>query len=511
MSGSQVTERYLQDIVPFLQLDECWKKIIVTGLAVDSRRVKAGNCFLGYPGHHSDGRDFLSSALVAGAGSALVEAEGFERHSGVAANASVPVVAIPGLKKHLGHIASEFYGNPSTQLKLLAITGTNGKTSVSQLTAQALDQLGVCCGVVGTLGNGIVGHLEPTLNTTPDVVECNRLLAEMRAAGADAATMEVSSHGLVQGRVDGVTIHSGLITNISRDHLDYHGTMEAYAQAKAQLALHPGLRHLVLNWDDERVAAMVSARQEGTRLWSFSMQNRDDVTVRVLSVHYDKQGIDLTVGYGPQHTSIRSPLIGEFNAANLVACITLLLTLDVDLEQAAAALSTLGPVEGRMQRVEAEASQPMVIIDFAHTPDALEKVLLTLKRHAGGRIWCVFGCGGDRDAGKRPLMAGVVADLADELVITADNPRSETFVGIVADMVKGIPAAVAFQVMEDRTQAVAYAIAHAQANDVVLIAGKGHENYQEIAGNKHPYSDLAAAQAALNAAVAVGAPDGEDR
>lgn len=492
MNGNLEVERYLEDLVPFLQLEENWKKTVVTGLAVDSRKVKAGNCFLAYPGHHSDGREFLSAAVSAGAGSALVEAEGFETQS-----YGVPVIAVPGLKNRLGDIASEFYGNPSAKLKLVAITGTNGKTSVSQLLAQALDYLGQPCGVVGTLGNGLVGKLQSTINTTPDVVDCNRLLAEMHEQGATCVTMETSSHGLVQGRVDGLSIYSALVTNISRDHLDYHGTMEAYAEAKALLVSHPGLEHLVLNWDDERVAAMTASMQKETRLWSFSLQNRDDVAVRTSSVHYGKQGIELVVCHGDSQARLHSELIGEFNGANLVASLTLLLTFGVELAEAVQALSKVKPVLGRMQRVPATIDQPMVIIDFAHTPDALEKALLALKRHAEGRIWCVFGCGGDRDAGKRPLMAEVVAELADELVITADNPRSETFSGIVSDMVKGIPHSVAFQVIEDRADAVAYAISNAAAGDVVLIAGKGHEDYQEIAGRKHPYSDFDAAMSAL--------------
>ncbi len=494
MSGSQQVERHLQDIVPFLQLDNNWKHTIVTGLAVDSRKVQEGNCFLAYPGHQNDGRAYLSAAIAAGAGSALVEAEGFEPQS-----TSVPVVAVSGLKDHLGAIPSEFYGNPSAHMKLLAITGTNGKTSVSQLVAQALDALGQPCGVVGTLGNGMVGQLEATVNTTPDVVDCNRLLAEMKTAGASCVTMETSSHGLVQGRVDGLTIHSALVTNISRDHLDYHGTMEAYTDAKALLVSHPGLRHLVLNWDDERVAAMASSLQSQTQLWSFSLQNRDDATVTARSIHYGNQGIEMVVRYGEQEASLRSELIGEFNGANLLASLTMLLTLDVDLEQAVQALGSVKPVLGRMQRVSSKEQQPMVVIDFAHTPDALEKALLALKRHVEGRMWCVFGCGGNRDAGKRPLMAEVVAELADEVVITADNPRDESFSAIVAGMVKGIPQSIAFQVIEDRTEAVAYAVRNAHPGDIVLIAGKGHEDYQEIRGQKHSYSDLHAARSALTA------------
>ena len=427
----------------------------------------------------------------------MVEAQGFEQQS-CEVPFDVPVISVSGLKDRLGEIASEFYGNPSSDMKLLAITGTNGKTSVSQLVAHALEILGHSCGVIGTLGNGMVGALQSTVNTTPDVVECNRLLADMREQGAQCVTMETSSHGLVQGRVDGLSICLALVTNISRDHLDYHGTMEAYAEAKELLVSHPGLQHVILNWDDERVAAMAVSGSKKTRLWSFSMQNRDDVSVRAEAVHYGKQGIEMVVVHGQSRSTLVSELIGEFNGANLLASLTSLLALGIELPRATAALGKVKPVPGRMQRVPGANTQPMVIIDFAHTPDALEKALLALKRHVDGRIWCVFGCGGDRDAGKRPLMAEVVAQLADELVITSDNPRSETFSAIVADMVKGIPSNVAFQIIEDRLQAVSHAISNATSEDIVLIAGKGHENYQEIAGQKLPYSDFDAAMNALS-------------
>jgi len=493
MSTHQVMARYLKDIVPFLPLQESWKHTVVTGLAVDSRKIQQGNCFVAYPGHDSDGRDFLMAAFKAGAQSALVEAKDFNPEK----IDEAPIVQIPNLKSRLGEIASAFYGDPSKQMKLLAITGTNGKTSVSQLVAQALEYLGQPCGVIGTLGNGMVGALEATTNTTPDIVECNRVLSDMLKQGARCVTMETSSHGLVQGRVDGLTIFSGLVTNISRDHLDYHGSMAEYTRAKALLAGHPGIKHLVLNLDDERVAAMSNSVLSECTIWTFSMQNRNDATVAATQVHYDNSGICMDLRFGTQKATIRSALIGEFNAENLLAGLVLLMSSGVSLASAAAAMSQAKPVAGRMQRVPSMSGQPVVVIDFAHTPDALEKVLLALRIHTVGKIWCVFGCGGNRDAGKRPLMAEVVAGLADEMVITADNPRGEEFNRIVSDMVKGIPENVAFQIVEDRNVAVAHAIANASSDDLVLIAGKGHEGYQEVSGVKQPYSDLSAVQSAM--------------
>lgn len=486
--------RDLQGIVPFLSIRDDWKNTVVTGLAVDSRKVQAGNCFIAYPGHGSDGRNFLRAAFSAGASSALVDAEGFA----VDPSIERPVIPVDALRSRLGLIAANFYGDPSSQLKLLAITGTNGKTSVSQLVAQALDYLGKRCGVIGTLGNGLVGKLELTTNTTPDVVECNRLLADMLVQGAEVVTMEASSHGLIQGRIDGLHVHTALVTNISRDHLDYHGTMEAYAEAKALLACHVGLKNLVLNLDDERVAAMRSVAAPDTRIWSFSLDDSKAATVKATNVVYGKQGVDIYVEHEGQSAVVRSNLIGEFNSSNLLASLTLMLSAGVELRLAADALSHCKPVIGRMQRISFEADQPMVIVDFAHTPDALEKALIALRKHTQGRIWCVFGCGGDRDAGKRPLMAAVAAELADKVILTADNPRSEKLSTILSDMVNGLPPQVAFQIVDDRADAVAEAILNAAVGDVVLVAGKGHEDYQEIQGVKYAYSDVQQCRLALH-------------
>jgi len=494
MKSETQVERTLQGIVRFLSIRDDWKNTVVTGLAVDSRKVQAGNCFIACPGHVSDGRSFLHAAFSAGAGSALVDAEGFTVDPAI----DRPVIPVEALRSRMGVIAANYYGDPSSRLTLLAITGTNGKTSVSQLVAQALDYLGKRCGVIGTLGNGLVGELELTSNTTPDVVECNRLLADMLVQGAEVVTMEASSHGLIQGRIDGLHIHTALVMNISRDHLDYHGTMEAYTEAKALLACHVGLKNLVLNLDDERVAAMRSVAAPDTRIWSFSLHDSRTATVKATNIVYSKQGVDICVEYAGQSTIVHSNLIGEFNCSNLLASLTLMLSAGVELHLAADALSHCKPVIGRMQRISFEADQPMVIVDFAHTPDALKKALLALRKHAQGRIWCVFGCGGDRDAGKRPLMAAVAAELADEVIMTADNPRSEKLSTIISDMVKGLPPQAVFKIVDDRAEAVAQAILGAAVGDVVLVAGKGHENYQEVQSIKYTYSDVQECKHALH-------------
>ena len=495
MSKSFRTGKLLRDILPVQLQNNKWSDLRVTGLAVDSRKIKAGDCFLAYPGHAVDGRAFIANALQQGATAVLAEAHDLHVDS-----SAQPVVAVPGLKQHLGDIASAFFGDPSRQLQLVAVTGTNGKTTVTQLIVQALQLSGVTSGVMGTLGNGIPGRLEDTANTTPDVVETNRLLRDMLDQGARAVAMEASSHGLVQGRLDGLTLHTAIITNLSRDHLDYHGSMEAYRDAKALLARNSTLQHLALNADDPVVAGMAADAAPGVKLMTFSLNAESDVSIKAGSIEFHQYGIRLRVRMGAEEAVIDSPLVGEFNASNLLAAAAGLVALGVSLADACGALSRVEPVAGRVQRVNPgqRSDAPAVVVDFAHTPDALEKVLTALRRHCSGRLWCVFGCGGDRDTGKRPLMGAMVARHADEMVVTSDNPRTEKPARILADIVKGIPAGRSFQVIENRNQAVEYAVLNAAAEDLILLAGKGHEDYQDVQGVKHPYSDVSAAQQALD-------------
>lgn len=468
-------------------------EVLVTGLAVDSRAVVAGDCFLAYPGHAVDGRRYIADALARGAAAVVAEARD------LAVDSALPVVAIDNLKNHLGTIASRFFGNPSQHLQVVAVTGTNGKTTVTQLIAQAMELAGRKAGLIGTLGNGPVGCLAPTTNTTPDIVAINSVMRQMQDAGIDVVAMEASSHGLVQGRLDGLTLQCGVITNLSRDHLDYHGSMEAYRDAKALLAQHESLQHLILNADDAAVHAMAALAAPTTRVSTFSLRTDSTASVKATAVQYVGNGLKMDVTAGGCGARIESALVGEFNAANLLAALTVLLALDVGLEAACRALGAVAPVEGRMQMINAASanSEPAVVVDFAHTPDALEKVLVALRRHCHGALWCVFGCGGDRDAGKRPLMGKAVALHADKMVVTSDNPRSEKPGRIITDIVRGIPVAHGFEIIEDRAVAVDYAILNAASDDVVLLAGKGHEDYQEVQGIKHPYSDVQVARRAL--------------
>ncbi len=502
-AGSGIV-RMLEEFVPVsLHADNDrntgWSTARVSGLAVDSRKIKSGDCFIAYPGHFSDGRRFIAAAIEKGASAVLAEADGLQ-WSG---SASVPVIAVRGLQQQLGAIAASFYGNPSQHVRLVAITGTNGKTTVSQLMAHALQQLDIVSGVLGTLGNGLVGQLAPTQNTTPDIIEINRLLHEMREQKAQVVAMEASSHGLVQGRLDGLTLRTGIITNLSRDHLDYHGSMEAYRDAKALLAKNLSLQFLILNADDAQVMSMAAHAHPAAQIITFSLQADSDASVAPVELEFHSCGMRMKVrsrvGGVSEQAVLESPLVGEFNASNLLAALAGLLTLDIALADACRALGCVPPVPGRVQMVNPEkaADEPAVVVDFAHTPDALEKVLASLSRHCSGKLWCVFGCGGDRDAGKRPLMGAVVARDADEMIVTADNPRSETVSRIIVDIVKGIPQGHAFQIIEDRMQAVEYAVLNAAGEDLILLAGKGHEEYQEVQGVKNAYSDMDAAQRAL--------------
>lgn len=483
----------IKDLKPADVADTRWDEIVVRGLAVSSRAVQPGHCFVAYPGHAADGRAYIADALAKGAAVVLAEAEGLQ------VDADQPVLPVPQLKQRLGEIAARFFGNPSSQLRVLAVTGTNGKTTITHLIAQAAQFAQRKAGVIGTLGNGPVGRLVPSPNTTPDVIAINNALRTMADAGVDVVAMEASSHGLVQGRLDGLTLHAGIISNLSRDHLDYHGSMDVYRDAKALLAQHDALQHLILNADDPAVAGMADRAPESVKVMGFSLRPDADVPLKALDIRYGAHGLSMDVIAHGKAATINSALVGEFNAANLLAALAGLLTLDIDLATACHALSQCPPVSGRMEMVNPAAgdAEPAVVVDYAHTPDALEKVLTALRSHCSGNLWCVFGCGGDRDAGKRPLMATVVAEHADHRVVTSDNPRNEKPGAIIADIIKGFPVTAAFEIIEDRAAAIEYAAMNAAKDDVILIAGKGHEDYQEVRGVKHFFSDVKSAQAAL--------------
>ena len=447
---------------------------MIERLSSDSRRCAPGVAFLAYPGEKADGRAHISDALGRGASAVLWEKDGFSWNG----QWRVPNAPVEELKQRAGVLAHEFYGRPSEALWVCGVTGTNGKTSCSQWIAAALGRQGTRAGVIGTLGSGFPGALTPLSNTTPDALELHFALQQMRASGAEAAAMEVSSHGLVQGRVNGVRFACALFTNLSHDHLDYHGSMQAYGAAKARLFETPGLGCAVLNLDD-RLGVELAARLAGrVRTIGYSLEPRDAAVDQAIVAD----------------ARVRSPAPGRFNLSNALGVIGCLLAKGIAFDQAADLVASLPPVPGRMQAV---GEPPLVVIDYAHTPDALDNVLRSLRPVAevrGGRLVVVFGAGGDRDPSKRAPMGAIAAKLADRVLITSDNPRSEDPLAIIDAVKRGAPGC---ESEPDRARAIARVVADAEAADVILIAGKGHENYQEIAGKRSHFSDEEQARAAL--------------
>lgn len=465
---------------------------LIRELTLDSRKVRPGDLFLAVPGIRVDGREHIADALQRGAAAVAYEAEG----SSVLPLTEVPLIPVKGLVGQLSAIAGRFYGEPSRRLNLVGVTGTNGKTSVTQLVAQALDLLGQRCGIVGTLGTGFYGALESGRHTTPDPIAVQATLADLKQAEARAVAMEVSSHGLEQGRVKAVEFDVAVFTNLSRDHLDYHGTMEAYGAAKAKLFAWPDLSCRVINLDDAFGRELADAPHR-SKLITYSLTDKS-AYLFCRDARFDDDGVRATLVTPQGEHFLRSSLLGRFNLSNVLAAIGALLGLDYALDEILKVLPQLvGPV-GRMQRLGG-GQQPLVVVDYAHTPDALEKVLEALRPHAKGRLLCLFGCGGDRDRGKRPLMAEVAERLADSVLVTDDNPRSEAPAQIFDDIRAGFANANQVRFVEGRGQAIAEFVAAAGADDVVLLAGKGHEDYQEIDGQRHPFSDLEQAGIALAA------------
>ena len=461
-----------------------------SGITADSRMVKPGYLFLAYPGVHSDGRDYIAQAIEAGAIGVIFDDADFTWQ----AKWTVSHRAVRHLKQAVGDIAADFYRHPSAKLNLVGVTGTNGKTSVSHWLAQSLNYLGQKTAVLGTVGNGFLNATSAASNTTPDAILLQAMLAEYLALDARAVVMEVSSHGLDQGRVNGVEFDVAVLTNLSRDHLDYHGNMEAYAQAKQKLFGWPSLKCAVINADDAfGVGVLAELNAQSKPVLSYGFSTGADVRGSHLCLH--EAGLSMQVTYQQNSVELQAPILGRFNAYNVLAVLSALLAMGVSLEQALPALAQLQSVPGRMQQCGG-GKLPLVVVDYAHTPDALEKVLMTLREQAPGQLICLFGCGGERDAGKRPLMGSVAAALADQVIVTSDNPRSESPEAIIAEVLHGMNDAV-YQVQADRAQAIKLAILSAQPGDIVLLAGKGHETYQEVAGVKQPFDDVEQARLAL--------------
>jgi UDP-N-acetylmuramoyl-L-alanyl-D-glutamate--2,6-diaminopimelate ligase len=464
---------------------------MIARLSSDSRAAAPGVAFFAYPGEAADGRGHIADAVARGAAAVLWEESGFAWRP----EWRVPNVAVRNLKSRAGLLAHEFYGGPSGALWVCGVTGTNGKTSCSQWIAALLGSKGAKTGVIGTLGAGYPGSLSSTSNTTPDALEIHALLRRFADEKSRAVAMEVSSHGLAQGRVGGVAFDCALFTNLSHDHLDYHGSMDAYAAAKALLFDTPGLSAAVLNLDD--VAGVALAQRltaRGLRTIGYSL-SRAAIAPGSVREFLALDGAELDSSWGRAPIAVNQ--IGRFNVSNALGVLGCLLAYGLPFAEATALLAELPPVPGRMEKV---ADTPLVVVDYAHTPDALDKVLQALRPVAearSGRLIVVFGAGGDRDPAKRPLMGSIAARLADRVIVTSDNPRSEDPLAIIGQIAQGITQA--HDIEADRGAAIALAISQASGADVVLIAGKGHESYQEIRGRRLPFSDQAAARAAAAA------------
>jgi UDP-N-acetylmuramyl-tripeptide synthetase len=477
-----------------------WLRSRITGeLHCDSRKVTAGDGFIAWPGAATDGRKFVPAALQQGATACLVERSGSESYG----FDNEAVAAYEGLKAATGPIGSLYYREPTRRLDVLAVTGTNGKTSTAWWLAQALTNLkpkAIPCGIVGTLGIGRPPHVEHTGLTTPDPVLMQRHFRRFADEGDRACAIEASSIGIVERRLDGTRIRVAGFTNFTQDHLDYHGSMDAYWEAKAELFRWPGLQAAVINLDDEKGDELDAMLHGGSvDVWTVSCVRAARLQAR--DIGYTDEGLRFVIAEGAEQHVLQTKLIGQYNVSNLLGVVGMMRAIGVPLAESVAACADLLPVPGRMERLN-EPGRPLVAVDYAHTPDALEKGLQALRplaQQRGGQLWCVFGCGGDRDPTKRPLMAAVAEKNADRVVVTSDNPRTEKPEAIISQILRGLSHAQCVEVQSDRSRAIAESVARAAAADVILVAGKGHEDYQEVAGVKHPFSDQKHALAALRA------------
>jgi MurE/MurF fusion protein len=495
MSSALTTLRSPSTAVAWLQ------SLGTKGLSTDSRQVSAQDVFIAWPGAAVDGRQFVQSALAQGAVGALVEAS--DNHAGSTDSADSAdlldsrIAAYAGLKAASGEIASLFYAQPSQQMQVVAFTGTNGKTSSSWWLAQAMDGA-----VVGTLGIGKIGSVVSNGLTTPDPVLLQAQLKTLLDGGCKVIALEASSIGIAEGRLNGTQLHTAVFTNFTQDHLDYHGSMEAYWQAKAALFDWPNLKAAVINIDDPQGLVLLdrlhdSAHGRTLDVWTVAIDK--PARLQAVNVRTTAAGLAFEVMEGGESHPLQTALVGRYNVSNLLGVMASICSLGMPLAACVLACSRISPVPGRLE-VVSTTNQPLVVVDYAHTPDALEKALLAMREVSdarSGKLWCVFGCGGDRDASKRPVMGATARTHADYVVVTSDNPRSESPALIVSQILLGAGDDSSVQVQVDRALAISETIAQAAANDVIVIAGKGHEDYQDIAGVKHPFSDQAHARIAL--------------
>ncbi|MFM5571307.1 UDP-N-acetylmuramoyl-L-alanyl-D-glutamate--2,6-diaminopimelate ligase [Aeromonas veronii] len=466
----------------------------LTDIQLDSRRVGPGSLFVAIRGHQMDGRRFIEQAVAQGATAVVFEEDG----EFIPPSTPVPCIGMRDLPAHLSALAGYFYDQPAQKLDLVGITGTNGKSTTALLVANWRTLLGGKAGVMGTIGNGLFGNLIEAENTTGSAVQVQANLAALQAQGADLVAMEVSSHGLVQHRVAALPFAAAVFTNLSRDHLDYHGTMEAYGAAKEQLLQLVDESNAVINRDDElgakwlkKYPAAVAFSVDGP----IEHHSGRQLTAQQLDFH--QQGFRAQINSSWGNGVLSAPLLGRFNVSNVLAAMGVMLVLGYDFNELLATAPQLQPVTGRMECFGG-GDTPLAVVDYAHTPDALEKALQALRVHCTGQLWCLVGCGGDRDRGKRPMMAAMAEQYADRVILTDDNPRTEEPARIMADMVAGLRDPAAVHVEHDRVKAISLAIGQASKQDIILVAGKGHEDYQIIGTDKRHYSDRETVAAALH-------------
>ncbi len=469
--------------------------LIVSGLSLDSRTVKVGDLFVALSGTQAEGHRFITQAIESGAVAVVCD------DTVTAREHTVSVIGIKDIAHKVGVIAERFYNHPSRNMFMVGVTGTNGKTSCAHFIAQALNSEVKPCAIIGTLGNGLVGDLEHATHTTPDAISLHGMMNRFVAQGAKQAVMEVSSHGLEQGRVSGVDFDVAVFTNLSRDHLDYHGDMESYGNAKARLFQMPKLQHAVINADDAFGLSLLDSMPGGVKVVAYTLGDAqfNQPTVRGSDLVLSRDGLKMNIQSPWGNGEMSCALLGRFNASNVLAVVATLLLSGMSFENVRAHIASLKTVPGRMERF-GKQGQPLVVVDYAHTPDALQQVLSTLREHCDGQLWCVFGCGGDRDKGKRPQMGAIAKQYADVVVISDDNPRHENADAIVKDIEAGIADLSNVTVIRDRASAIRYAVSNAAQNDVVLVAGKGHEDYQQIGDKRLPFSDSEHVIAALKEA-----------
>lgn len=510
MPNSDTKTILLSELISeWLTIPENYNKPI-TGISLDSRKINPGDLFIALPGTKTDGAEYIVNAKNKGAVAALLHTNNIAESSSLIekefkddkAMKHFPILPLFQLSEKIGKIASKFYGHPSQKMNIIGVTGTSGKTSCTQFIANTLTMAGQKAGVIGTLGFGLAGQLQAGELTSPDAITLHKELAELYAQGAQSVAVEASSHGLAQSRLNGVLFKIGIFTNLSRDHLDYHVTMSDYAQAKHLLFEQAGLQYGIFNLDDPYGLQWATELKDKFPVYGYAL-DISHVHKKTLphiicaeKIHLNENGFIATIVSPWGDGVLTSKLLGRFNLSNLLAVIATLGILNIPLENILAYLAQLSSLPGRMQTLGG-GNHPLVVIDYAHKPEALAQVLQTLREYCQGKLWCVFGCGGDRDRGKRSIMGGIATTYADEVILTDDNPREESAQQIIADIMSGISNPNEVIIEHDRARAIEHVIACAKTGDVVLIAGKGHETYQLVGKEKKPFSDLMQAKICL--------------